>query len=309
MSVLSFCLVAAFLLGQASSQEIPVFRTTVEAVTIDIFVGRNGKSLTDLTGDDFEVFDNGILQEVELLRSEAVPLSVIFVLDVSSSVHGQKLEHLRSAAAAFLEELEAKDQAALLTFSVALDLRSELTADHAAVRRTLDGIEARGGTALKDALYGGLKAAEGLERPVLVLFTDGRDTFSWLTEDEVFQTVRESNAVVYAVSTAEDVWGPDDMSYLKERRGEEVTPERSPENMFLERAALFSGGALFKAGSSKKLEKQFLDILRELRTRYLLTYYPHTVSEDGWHAIEVKVKRSGAEVRARQGYFRVSQPE
>lgn len=298
----------------AQSQEVPVFRASVEAVTIDVFVHHNGKAVRNLTSEDFEVYDNGVLQDVEIVPRELVSTSAIFLFDTSESVHGDKLSHLKEAASAFLTGLEEQDEAALLTFSADIEKACELTADRATLLRALDGIQAQGGTALMDALYSGIKTAEGLERPVILLFTDGRDTYSWLTEEEITDGITESNAVIYAISTAakDDVEAArslDRMSRSTPTGGGQTIPPKTAsqgkalEVAFLENITDISGGAFIRMESPAKLENHFADVLDELKSRYLLTYSPSGEREEGWHTLEVKVGKGRAEVRARSGYY------
>ncbi len=290
----------------AHSQEVPVFRAAVEAVTIDVFIHRNGKAVRNLTAEDFEVYDNGVLQDIEIVPRELVSTSTILLFDTSESVQGDKLTHLKQAASTFLAGLEEQDEAALLTFSADIVKGCGLTADHATVRRALELVDAQGGTSLMDALYCGIKTAEDLERPVILLFTDGRDTYSWLTEEQILETIKESNAVIYAVSTAakDDVEAARTLDAMtRSTSGKTGSRGRALEVVFLEEAAAISGGRFIRMESPSKLEKHFTDVLDEMKNRYLLTYSPSGEDEEGWHTLEVKVKKGRAEVRARSGYY------
>jgi VWFA-related protein len=308
----AWCL-ALLPLAIAQTQEVPVFRASVEAVTIDVFVHHNGKAVRNLTAEDFEIYDNDVLQEVEIVPRELVSTSAILLFDTSESVQGDKLAHLKQAASSFLAGLEEQDEAALLTFSADIEKRHGLTSNHATVLRALDSIEPQGGTALMDALYSGIKTAEGLERPVILLFTDGRDSYSWLTEEQIMDAVTESNAVIYAISTVEtdDVeatWTLDRMARGTSTSGQTIAPktaarDKALEVTFLESITDTSGGAFIPIDSSSKLEEHFDDVLEEVKSRYLLTFSPSGERVDGWHDLVVKVKKRGAEVRARSGYY------
>jgi VWFA-related protein len=312
MRAAAWCL-ALLPLSIAQSQEVPVFRASVEAVTIDVFVHRNGKALRNLTAEDFEIFDNDVLQDVEIVPRELVSTSAILLFDTSESVQGEKLAHLKQAASSFLAGLEEQDEAALLTFSADIEKRCGLTSNHVTVLRALDSIQSQGGTALMDALYSGIKTAEGLERPIILLFTDGRDSYSWLTEDQIMDAITESNAVIYAISTAakddvEAAWTLDRMARGTSTSGQTIAPktaarDKSLEVAFLESITDISGGAYIPIESASKLEKHFADVLDEMKSRYLLTYSPSGERDEGWHDLEVKVKKGGAEVRARSGYY------
>jgi len=275
---------------------------------MDVYVHRSGKSVSGLTSEDFLVYDNGERQDIDLIEAKDVPLSAILLFDTSESVQGPKLEQLRKAASAFLDDLDALDQAALLTFNVIMELGSPPTKDLESVRADVARIEPQGGTALKDALFGALKITEGLDRPIILLFTDGKDILSWLTEDEILETVRESNAVIYAVSTlrqsnVDAARALDAMSSTGPARAKTGVATISEEAQFLNSITAISGGSFLPVDSPSRLQKNFMSILKEMKTRYLLTYYPQGEREEGWHDVRIQLKNRRAEIRARQGYY------
>jgi VWFA-related protein len=296
------------LLSVQDNQDTPVFKATVDAVTMDVYVHRNGRSVSGLKAEDFIVYDNGVQQDIDLIEAKNVPLSAILLFDASESVQGPKLEQLRKAGLAFLDDLDDLDQAALLTFNVVMELGSPPTPDLESVRADVARIEPQGGTALKDALFGALKITEGLDRPIILLFTDGKDILSWLTEEEILKAVRESNAVVYAVSTlrqssTDSARTLDAMSGIGPFRAKTGVATASNEAEFLNSIAAISGGAFLTVNSPSRLEKNFVSILKEMKTRYLLTYYPQGEREEGWHDVRIQLKTRRAEIRARQGYY------
>jgi len=274
------------------SGQTPVFQVDVEAVQIDVFVGRKGKAVLDLGSHDFQVYDNGVLQKVEMIDTEEEPLGAFLVFDTSSSVRGRRLEHLKAAARTFLEGLEEKDQAALVSFSSYLHLQSNLADNMEILRKEVAGIEASGLTCLYDALYAGLTLAERVKRPLILLFTDGHDTFSWFTDADVLEAVAESNAVVYVVRTDNPM----------------VTSPWDPRTVFLREIAEITAGRLLRAESSFQLEEIFRRILAEMKARYLLSYFPEGVDQKGWHRIEVEIKGRDLDVRAKRGYWRRARP-
>jgi VWFA-related protein len=176
--ILGWLLPALGLLVAHQNPQTPVFRVAVEAVRVDVFVGRSRKAVSGLTQDDFEVFENGKRQRIEMVETQTVPLNIALVLDTSQSVAGRKLVQLQSAAHAFLDGLEDKDRAGLITFSHRMQKASPLTSELETLHRAIDQVEAYGSTVWHDALFAGLKAFESVrERPVVILFTDGEDAF------------------------------------------------------------------------------------------------------------------------------------
>jgi VWFA-related protein len=281
---------AAWLLLAAPlvAEQVPTFKAAVEAVYVDVFVTRDGQAVEGLTAADFEVRDNDVKQDVTLVSVEDVPTVAVMVFDVSASVAGARLAHLRAAGHALLERLRPQDQPALVTFSHELHVAVPLGGDRSAVRRALDRLDASGHTALWDGLYVGLKLPAGPGRPMLVLFTDGEDDLSWLTGAQVLKVARESEAVVHVVAIAQPA-EPDAFGAFQLGRVREI--------------AEATGGRLWHAEASAQLERTFLRILAEMQSRYLLSYAPTAVAREGWHRLSVKVRGRKGTVRSRSGYF------
>jgi VWFA-related protein len=258
-----------------------VFSSGVEAVRVDVLVTRSGRPVRDLRPQDFALFDDGVEQQVDFASFEQIPLNVVIGLDMSSSVAGERLEHLRAAVRALLEDLREDDQAGLVTFGHAVAIASELTRDRSRVREALDAARPRGQTSLVDASFTALALGESdVGRALVILFSDGLDTSSWLNPDAVLRIARRTDAVVYAVC---------------------VRGAARPE--FLRDLADITGGDLLQVESVKDVSATFLAILNEFRHRYLLSYSPRGVSKDGWHRLEVRVRQGGVAVRSRPGYL------
>jgi VWFA-related protein len=261
----------------------PVFSSRVEAVRVDVLVTEKdgGKAVVGLGPADFEILDNGVLQQVDLVSFEQIPLNVILALDMSDSVAGERLDHLRDGGRAVLTGLKSDDQGALVTFSHLVLLDSGLTKDVGMLQKALDEAEASGNTALVDGSYAAMMLGESdVGRALLIVFSDGVDTSSWLTADAVLDTARRSDAVVYGVSSGAGGNEP-----------------------FLRDLSELTGGTLFKVESTKNLSATFVRILEEFRHRYLVSYTPRGVVKDGWHRLDVRVKSRRATVKARPGYL------
>ena len=262
------------------SAQQPAFSSKVEAVRVDVLVTDKGKPITGLKASDFEILDNGVPQQVDLVSFEQIPLNVILGFDMSDSVAGERLDNLRRAGGAILGGLKKADQAALVTFSHLVLLESPLTGDVQQVRRALDAVGGIGETALIDGTFASIMIGESdAGRALLIVFSDGVDTASWLTSDAVLNAAKRSDVVAYAVAV---------------RGG--VKPD------FLRDLTSFTGGRLFEIEKTANLEPTFLEILDEFRHRYLVSYTPRGVSRDGWHKLDVRAKRGGT-VKARPGYL------
>jgi VWFA-related protein len=274
-----------------------VFGSGVEAVNVDVFVSRKNAPVVGLRAEDFEVKDNGVRQRIEVVNREETPTTAVLAFDVSASVAGRKLEQLRAAARAFLAHMRRGDEAALLTFNHKIELRQAPTTDRDALAGALDDVTASGGTAVIDALYLGLKKRWGRGRPLVVLFTDGEDSGSWLENDDVLQAARESSALLYVVGTRQPSRRPPVLLGTPESR-----TRNEPGPVYLLRRAAETTGGAYWTTDPDRLEKVFLEVLEAANARYILSYQPEGVKREGHHRLDVSVRQRGVEVRARQEY-------
>jgi VWFA-related protein len=310
----------------AAAQEVPTFAAQVESVYLDVWVGQGAKPLTGLDASNFEVTDNGIAQTIELVDSAHVPLYAVLVLDTSASVAGAPLEALKAAARAFLEGLAPGDRATLLTFSHVRRVQGPLAGDPRAVAASLAGLSASGATALHDAVFTALQLADPRRgRPVLMVFSDGRDRVSWLDADAVEAAARESEATVYVVDSGRS---SDTVNLTNATEGQTIDPGaaglrqshidsrdagvgrfRTPvlraheTPVFLRHVVEETGGQIWNAGGTDRLAASFLSVLAHVKSRYLLRFEPTGVAREGWHKLEVTMRGAKGDVRARRGYF------
>jgi Mg-chelatase subunit ChlD len=165
-------------LGLALATLAPQFRTEANAVRIEALVLEDGRPVPGLTAADFSVTDNGRPQTIRVRPLEREPIDVALALDVSDSVRGARLEHLRAAALALVAQLTPADRATLLTFDHTLSLGPRDAAPDALAPR-LRALTPQGRTSLVDAVTTALVWSTGRERPMLVfVFSDGEDTAS-----------------------------------------------------------------------------------------------------------------------------------
>ena len=275
-----------------SGQQRPTFRVGVDLVTVDVSVSRGGHPVSGLALENFVVFDNGVEQKLEGISVEQVPIDAFLVLDTSASLAGNRLSQLKSAADALLDGLTAHDRASLIAFSHVILVRCPLTADLRAVRSELVLAESSGRTALDDAVYVTLRLREPRQnRAVAVVFTDGFDNASWLSEDRVLDAATRSDVIIYGVTLGDPVRLPG-----------VVSGDKPPSYKFLESAASATGGRLFHAATGDKLRDAFERVLEDVRARYLLRYSPDKITP-GWHTLEVRLQRARGDITARRGYF------
>jgi VWFA-related protein len=280
------------LAGCASARPLvaqsPTFSSRRETVRVDVLVTDHGQPVRNLGIADFEVFDAGVPQTLDRVSFEQLPINVIFALDASASVSGDRLEHLRDGGRAVLDTLKPDDQAALLTFAHGVAARERLTTDAQKIRASLDALTpatsvSSGGTALVDAAFAALTVAESdAGRSLLIVFTDGVETSSWLSPARVLDAARRANLVAYAVSTG-----------------------RLAKESFLRDLSDLTGGSVMEIGSTDRLRAAFVTIVNEFRQRYLASFSPEGAPMGGWHPLTVRVKgRGNLMVKARAGYVR-----
>jgi VWFA-related protein len=270
------------------------FKAGVDAVRIDALVTAAGKPVTGLTAADFEVTDNGVAQAVSLAEPNA-RFNLILALDTSASTRGQPLRDLLQGVQAALQQVRPGEQVALLTYDVDVVLRSPLTSDVAAIRRSFDSIHPASVTAMFDGVFAGLSFGTPEVRSLLLLFSDGQENASWLSGAQVIEAARRSDVVIYPVVVGLGVPNPSRPS---------ASVQLSWSRRMLNALAEETGGRLFRAGPGSMMREAFVSVLTEFRSRYLIAYMPTGVrNDDGWHRLEVRVKGNRADVRARPGYL------
>lgn len=270
-----------------ASQAPPVIETSVEMVSVDVSVLRDGRALTGLGAADFEVRDDGERRETELAATGELPLHVLLTMDVSASVAGSQLSRLQRAAKALLDELRPIDRAGMLSFSQELRLLAGTESSPRAASALLMRLTPGGGTALRDAAWAALQLAERVRgRCLVLLFSDAEDSASWLTGEAALAAARESNAVLHVIHTP--------------AQGGGAHPAGAE---FLARLAESTGGRLWSVASDDDPIPAVKRALAEMRSRYVLRFERPRSARVGWHRLEVRLKQAKAEVRARRGYF------
>jgi Ca-activated chloride channel homolog len=271
------------------------FRTDVRLVHVIATVkNAAGELVADLQKDDFEIFDNGAKQEVAHFgRQTDQPLSVALLVDTSGST-AKDLAYETTSAAKFLNTLLGEsnpaDRVALFSFNYDIQ-QGGFTRNYAGLERQLKTLKGEAGTSLYDAVYFAGKALEPREgRKAIVIMTDGGDTTSSRDLTAALKSAQLADAVIYAVVVLP----------ITNASGRNTGGEHALEFM-----AKGTGGRTYYPGINAQLDKAFADIVRELRTQYVLEFYPKNVplTKNPFHNLEVRTKSTSLRVSARNGYY------
>jgi Ca-activated chloride channel family protein len=291
--VLALAVVAAAMVTLRAQQ--PMFRATVDLVHFGVsVVDKQGKPISGLSKDDFEVVEAGKKQAIQYFSAgdagEAPPLHIGLLLDTSGSMAAD-LKDARSAAVKFVNALDQASDVTLVDFDTEVRVARFGQQDYP---RLVERIRARkpdGWTALYDAIGVYLNGAQEQEgQKVLVLYTDGGDTTSSLTFHDMLDLCKASDVTVYAIG---------DLQHQGSARSQQRTE--------LERVATLTGGQAYFPGVAKDLDGVFEKIGQELAARYALGYLSSDTRTDGaWRSVDIKLLRKdlkGVRIRTRSGYF------
>jgi Ca-activated chloride channel family protein len=282
------------------------FTSHAVAVRVDVLVTDGKTPVPGLTAADFEVRDAGVVQNVKQIDIEQLPLNLVLTVDTSQSVEGTRMTALLDAARRLVGALREPDRVALLSFSTRVRLLSPLTPSRPQITAALNQLSASGATSLRDAVFSALALREDDPgRTLLLVFSDGNDTSSWLTTPKVMEAARRTDAVVYAVGIRQQAQFTGYSVTPLSREPTVVTRTQTVEEMgeFLRKVTEETGGRALFASTDADLRGTFARTLDEFRNRYVLSYTPTGVAATGWHTLNVKLKSKRGKVTARRGYF------
>lgn len=274
----------------------PTFSVDVGLVRLlaSVYDG-SGKVMGDLAGSDFQVFDSGVPQTISAFeRNTSVPLSVAVLVDTSGStvtdLHFETDSVLRFIPT-LLNAGNPQDAFALFSFNWRTNVESDFGRSYKRAEKALHALKNEGGTSLYDAIYlasGTLQDREG--RHVMVVITDGGDTTSYKHFEDALGAAQRADVLIYPIVVVP----------IANDAGRNTGGEHA-----LTTLAASTGGRIFFPESYDKLDQAFAAILRDLRTQYLLAYTPAKVPEQRgvFHPITVYVRRPGAHIRTRSGYY------
>ncbi|MBV9081789.1 MAG: VWA domain-containing protein [Acidobacteriaceae bacterium] len=256
---------------------------------------QNGGPVTNLSKDDFQVLDAGVAQNISVFeRNTSLPLSVALLIDTSGSTQidlHYEVDSVLKFIPTLLRAGNPEDTFALFSFNWRTNMEVDYSRSQKRAERVLHALKGEGGTSLYDAIYLASDTLEGREgRHVMVVVTDGGDTTSYKKFEDALKAAQQADAVLYPIVVVP----------IENDAGRNVGGEHA-----LATLASATGGEIFYPGGFDKLDEAFASILRELRTQYLLGFYPRGVREQPklYHPITVRLRRSDLRVTARSGYY------
>lgn len=272
-------------------------------IPVSVIDNLSGRAVTTLELKDFELkIDNNRVEIGELFRSES-PVRLALLFDNSSSVTIAR-EFEQKAAIRFFKRVlrPEKDLAALYSVAGITQLEQPLTKDISALIQAIKALpQPQGATALNDGIiYASNYLQDYLGRRVIVIVSDGQDTLSDKTFDEMVKVVQENNCQVYIVQTTEF----ENQKRTGNRGGSAnlraLAAERRMQNL-----ALQTGGAVYTPVDERELDEAFNQISAELSQQYVLGYYPDNETKDGrFRTIDLNIKsQKNLTIRARKGYY------
>ena len=279
----------------AAAQEV-TFKTDVSLVRLLVTVKNAvGELVGGLEQSDFSITDNGAPQSVAVFeRRTAQPLSVVLALDISGSTASNlkyQTESLIRFSKALFADGNPDDAAALLTFNWEVVRRANFTRKLSTIETALRGIKSEAGTSLYDGILlsaDELKRREG--RRVLVLITDGGDTTSSTDFHKALEAAHKADSVIYSVLIVP----------IANDSGRNVGGENA-----LTQFSNGTGGRVFLPTVGPALDAAFATILRDLRTQYLVGYYPKAVplSKNRFHTVKLSLRDPALSAQTRTGYY------
>ena len=270
-------------------------------------VDGKGRTIPNLTADDFVIEEDGQPQAIKLLLPSAdLPISVGVLLDASKSME-TKIRTAQRAVDRFLSKIHKDDEIFVMTFALRPSVIADFTSDRTTLRTALlSGVNLAGGTSLYDSLYQGLqKVQQGrYDKKAVLLVTDGEDTTSMTRFDKALQYIREADMLVYSIG----IKGAPVFDLGSDPVSRSATSNSTTVDMkVLNRFSEASGGKAWEISESafgRNMDAVLDTIAAELRNQYSIGYYPANRAKDGkWHSVHIRMKNPGYIARARKEYL------
>jgi Ca-activated chloride channel family protein len=284
---------------QRPAPQGPSFRAGVELVSLNVTVTEGARYVTDLTQDDFSVFEDGVKQDVTFFNATHLPIALALLLDTSASMDA-KLPTAQEAAVGFAKRLRQQDLAEVIDFDSRVVILQNFTNSASDLEQAIRRTSAGGSTSMYNAVYIALKDlkkvmarnVEEIRRQAIVVLSDGEDTSSLLPFEEVLDLAKRSETAIYTIGLREtDATSSGSRLF---REAEFVLRQLSQE----------TGGRAFFPNHVADLTGVYGQISDELSSQYTVGYTSKNGRRDGaWRRVVVRVNRPSTTARTKQGYF------
>jgi Ca-activated chloride channel homolog len=272
-------------------------RSGVELVSLNVTVTEGaGKYVTDLTEEEFEVYEDGAKQKLTFFSRTQQPISLALLLDTSASMD-ERMGIAQEAAIGFARQLHKEDQAEVIDFDSQVRILQAFTNDAATLEKAIRQTVPNGSTSLYNAIYISLKelkkvkatSTADIRRQAIVLLSDGDDTSSLIEFEEVLDLAKRSETAIYSIGL---------------RQGEIGRREFKEAEFVLKQLANETGGRAYFVSDARELPKIYQSIWDELSSQYTIAYSSANTKRDGaWRRVQVRLLRPNAVARTKQGYY------
>jgi Ca-activated chloride channel family protein len=321
--LLFIILLGSFFSVAAQTDDDPI---TVDSSVVRLNVGvadRKGRPITDLTRENFTIFEDGVKQNIQRFEPVAAPFSVVMILDMSGSTLGFR-ETIRQSAYRFVDALAPDDRVAVIEFYDKVNLRNDFTTDRKIIGNSITVANGRGKTQLYKALDFALTklAGEGKRRKAIIVLTDGVDTALRDNDRDFLQKIAEkdmpgaikpeANDNLNRVLNRADVQGVTIYPLALPTGDPSKLADPTPIQMAMYNAARSrlkiladrTGGTLNAINRLEEMGRLYASVAAELRTLYTIEYQSTNEKRDGkWRAIKIEVSNQDLISKTRQGYF------
>ena len=283
--------------AQQSDQDVvvPSFRAGVDVVSLNVTVtDADSRFITDLQQEDFQIFEDGVLQEITFFSRARLPIALSVLIDTSASMD-KRMRTAQEAAIGFSRRLGPDDLAEIIDFDGRVEILQGFTNDLELLGDAIRQTSAGGSTSLYNALYVALKGlskaplrASEVRRQAIVVLSDGEDTSSLITFDEVLELAKRSETGIYTIGLQEE----DERSGFREA------------DFVLRQLAHETGGRSFFPEDVNALPAIYRQISDEISNQYSVGYISANPLRNGqWRRTVVRVERERARARTKQGYY------
>jgi len=286
---IAVALLAVAALTAAAPQEGPTFKATTQIVSVPATVlDGQGRLVPNLDQDQFTILDNGKPQDIIFFQNETQPFTVVVMLDFSASMTSN-LDLLRDAAETFLMRLLPQDKGQVGAFSDRIEFSGHFTNDRDDLISALHDLQYGNPTRLWDAVDQSIDMLKPVDsRKVVLVFTDGDDTYSKVGFGSVLDHAKENEVMVYAIGLQS--------TYFNGQRMVRSQPDRS-----LRKIAEETGGGYFELKKTDELAPTFTRVAQELHSLYTIGFAP-AVLDGKEHKLDLRMKQTGQMARARRTY-------